>query len=457
MSGATPARVLIVDDETTFADAMATRLRDEGHDCRVAGTLDEARTFLAEGSDWTPMLILLDMRLPDGTGLDLLAEQADRESGPATVVITAFGDIDNAIEAMKRGAVDYLRKPLDLEELAIVVGRVLATRDLETRLAYARERDTRSVERASLLGRSPAMAAIRREIEAVAAVTAETGAPPNVLITGETGTGKDIAARLIHLGGERADEPFVRIDCTTLAPQTIEAELFGRGGTDAAVGPIETAENGTLLLDEIAELPTALQARLLSVIEGRRLRRTGSRSETPIRARFIATTNRDPHDMIAAGALRADLYYRLNVLGLHMPSLRDCEDDAVLLARHFAAATARRYGRPAPILTDGAEAAIARYRWPGNVRELAHLIERAVLLDRNSGIGARDLPLVADAVPDDKASSGDDGLEGISLGAAERRLMVAALERARGNVSAAARALGITRMAMRYRMQKHGL
>lgn len=446
------ARILVIDDETVFAEAMATRLSRDGHDCRTAGTLADGRALLERGGPWDPAVVLLDMRLPDGLGLDLLDELTAAGSNRAVVVITAFGAIDDAVEAMKRGAVDYLRKPLDLDELALVVGRVLATLGLEARLDYARERDTHAVEGATLLGKSPAIVAARREIAAVAALSSDRDAPPPaVMIVGETGTGKDVAARMIHLSGAHGDRPFVRVDCAALPSTAIETELFGEQGP----GLIEAAEDGTVLLDEICELPADTQAKLLSVIERRRVRRGSGSTEHVVAARFIATTNRDPETMIADGILRSDLFFRLNVLGINMPGLRDCGGDAVLLARSFAEATARRYGQPTPAFTEAARTTIERYQWPGNVRELEHLIARAVLLGDKERIGPRDLALSeAKSSPTDASAS---VLEGMTLDGAEKWMMEHALERNRGNISAAARALGVTRMAMRYRMEKYGL
>jgi DNA-binding NtrC family response regulator len=445
------ARVLVVDDESAFANAVAIRLRRDGHDCRVAGCLADARAALGEsGPDAAPDLILLDMRLPDGTGLELLDElrSAGRIGPPAVVAVTAFADIDNAIEAMKRGALDYLRKPLDLDELALVAARVLDSMRLRARLDYSRERDSQTTAGAELHGKSPAFAAARREIETIAALAGEHGnPPPNVLVTGETGTGKDLAARLIHALGPRGERPFVRIDCPTL-PREAEIELFGSAGP----GLIEAAEDGTVFLDEVGELPLDMQSKLLAVIERRTLRRLGHR-EAAVRARFIATTNRELADAVKHGVFRADLFYRLNVLAVRMPPLRECPGDAALLARTFIESIARRYGRPVPRLSESAAVALDRYSWPGNVRELQHLMERAVLLNRSGAIAVRDLPLPA------VGSDGNDpyaALDGMTMEGAERWLMARALERSRGNVSAAARELGITRMAMRYRMEKHG-
>jgi DNA-binding NtrC family response regulator len=457
------ARVLIVDDERAFANAVATRLRRDGHDCRLAGCLADARAVLGESGAGAapPDLILLDMRLPDGTGLELLDElRSAGRIGPgaaAVVAVTAFGDIDNAVEAMKRGALDYLRKPLDLDELALVAERVLDSMRLQARLDYSRERDSRTTAGVELLGKSPAMAGVRREIETIAALAGERGnPPPNVLVVGETGTGKDVAARLVHALGPRAERPFVRIDCPTLPREAAEIELFGSAGERAGPGLIEAAEDGTVFLDEVCELPLDMQSKLLAVIERRALRRLGGDRETSVRARFIASTNRELADAVKQGAFRADLFYRLNVLAVRMPPLRECPGDAPLLARTFIDLTARRYGRPAPRLSESAAAALDRYSWPGNVRELQHLMERAVLLNQSGTIAVRDLPLPG--LGSDRADSTDPyaALDGMTMEGAERWLMARALERARGNVSAAARELGITRMAMRYRMEKYG-
>jgi DNA-binding NtrC family response regulator len=436
MSGAT---ILVVDDETPFAEAVAMRLARDGHGASVAGTLGEARAHLADAET---DLVVLDMRRPDGTGLDLLSEIA----GVSVVAVTAFGDLDNAVEAMKRGAVDYLRKPLDLDELALVVERVLESHNLRRRLGYSVEREAHAGSATALLGDSPAMCVARQEIETIAAVHTD-GDAPNLMLLGETGTGKSVAARLVHELGPRAGRPFVRIDCIGLQHLDADRELFGDNGTP---GLLEAAEDGSLFLDGVCELSPDLQAKLLTVLENRALRHTDGRREVPLRARIIAASNRDIAAEASGGRFRADLYYRLDVLHIHLPALRDCPGDAVLLARHFVGETAQRYGRETPRLSKAAAAALGRYDWPGNVRELAHVIERAVLLDRSGALEPSALPLtqaVAKARPESVSSLADT----------ERSALEQALAEAGGNVSAAARTLGITRMTMRYRKRKHGL
>ena len=434
-----------------FAEAVATRLRREGYACAVVGDLARARAALADPID----LMLLDVRLPDGSGLDFLAEA----EGVPVVMMTAFGDVDSAVAAMKSGAADYLRKPVDLDELAIVAARALAARRLEDSLARSRERDARRRGEAELAGESPAIAAARREIAAFAALldgAADADAPP-VLILGETGTGKTLAARLLHDSAPAPDRPFVHVDCAGLPPGAALAELFG---DDDGPGLVEAAERGTVVLDEVSALPPDAQAALVAAIEGRQLwrrsRRSGRRREIAVAASFVAASNRDLEALVEEGGFRRDLYYRLNVLTLRMPPLRDRGDDAALLARRFVDQAARRYGRAAPRLDAAAVAALFRYPWPGNVRELRHVVERAVLLDSTGVIGAGDLPSPSpSSAPDAPGTAAPPSLA--TLDGMERRLMREALAASGGNVSAAARRLGIGRMAMRYRMKKHGL
>ena len=453
-----PVRVLLVEDETLFATAVRKRLERAGMRCELAATLAEARTRIAPG---LPDLVLLDLHLPDGSGMQLL-EHLPREAdaAPPIIVLTAYAEVEDAVKAMKQGAADYLKKPIDLDELLIAIDRVLGAAALRTRLAYSHSRDSHAAEGEPLLGESAALREVRSQILQLARLgSLSQEQPPNVLILGETGSGKDVAARLLHLSGARRELPFVHVDCASLPRELMEAELFGheKGAfTSAAgsrVGLIEAAEGGTVFLDEIGELPLELQAKLLSVIERRLVRRIGSTREHAVRAQFVAATNRRLAEMAAQGAFRADLYYRLNVLTLTLPPLRDRGEDIVLLAERIAAQTARRYGLAPPHLLPDARAALLAYAWPGNVRELKHLVERAAMLSRGE-ISAAALGLQSTARP--PAPSGDP-LQGLTLDAAERLLVVRALEATHGNVSEAARQLGVSRMTLRYRMEKHGL
>lgn len=455
------ARVLLVEDEALFARAVMKRLGVAGYACAHAPTLAVGREAL---NSFGPDVILLDLRLPDGQGTDLLAELArDARSAPV-IVLTAYGEVEDAVRAMKLGAADYLKKPVDLDELQLVIEKVLRTAGLRQKVDYSRSRESHIGDGVVLLGESPAMHAVREQIDALGSLVGHRLAlPPTVLVIGETGTGKDVAARCLHRAGPLADRPFVQIDCASLPRELIEAELFGHekgaytGAQGARAGLLEAAESGTAFLDEIGELPLDMQAKLLNVIERRVVRRVGSTRERPIGARFVAGTNRDLPAMIAAGQFRADLYYRLNVVTLNMPPLRERGDDVLLLARHFVTQTARRYALAEPVIEADARSALLRYHWPGNVRELKHLIERAVLLCQGRAIGPADLGLGAPLGHVAAANEALPPIASMTLDEAERWMIERALERAKGNVSQAARRLGVSRMTLRYRIEKHGL
>ena len=451
--------VLVVDDEELFARAVGRKLDRSGVRCELAFDLATARARLA---GWRPDVILLDMRLPDGSGLDFLRELRGGEHVDLPVlVLTAFGGLENAVAAMKERADDYLAKPVDLDELMVKIERVLGQAELTRRLDYSHQRERRPRRDTSLVGTSAAMNALRTRIARIRQLVGRTEqAPPTVLIQGETGTGKDLVARALHHGSNRARRPFVHLDCAALPRDLIEAELFGheKGAfTDAHAtrsGLVEAAEDGTIYLDEIGELPPDLQSRLLAVLERREVRRIGSTRPRPVAAWFIAATNRDLDDMVSTGAFRSDLYYRLKVLSVHIAPLRERLDDLAPLFEHFAALTARRYGVPAPVLGPELLEAARRHDWPGNVRELAHAVERAILLGAERVLDAPALGLVP-ASPPPAASA--DALAGLTLEEAERRLIVHALAETGGNVSESARRLGVSRMVLRYRIDKLGL
>jgi len=453
-------RILVIEDEVIFAKAVSRRLARNGYQCDGVTSIADAEDAVAR---LQPDLLLLDMRLPDGSGLDFL-EKLRGEMGMSTpvIVMTAYGELDDAVTAMKLSAADYLKKPVDLDDLVHAVEKVFETQRLTTKLAYSRAREARSGDTIDIIGRSAPIEQLRIQIRRIAGLCdAGDGTPPTVLITGETGTGKDITARSLHANSRRCDKPFVHVDCASLPKDLIEAELFGheKGAFTNAhaerTGLIEMAEDGVVFLDEIGELPLDLQGKLLAVLERRQLRRVGSSRERPIAAWFIAATNRDVDAMVADGSLRSDLYFRLNVLTLELPPLRNRREDVVLLADAFAENSAQRYALPAVNFDAGATSRLVSYAWPGNVRELRHVIERAALLCVDGLITEDGLMLPAGSPPPDGGDVAD--LEGLTLDEAERILIVAALERCGNNVSAAARELGVTRMAMRYRMKKYAL
>lgn len=449
------SKLLIVEDEALFARAVVRRLQKSGYECAHVESLQDARGIVKQ---FTPDVVLLDMRLPDGNGLDLLPEFVAK--GAVVIVMTAHGEISDAVNAMKQGAVDYLKKPIDLEELLLSIQKAENAAMQSKSLDYSRQRNAHASEGVELLGESPAMQNVKMQIKRIAQLVSNDSVPPTVLIGGETGTGKDVAARSLHLSCANSDKPFVHVDCASLPAELMESELFGheKGAFTGAVGSrpglIEAAEDGTLFLDEIGELPLALQAKLLNVLERRVVRRIGSTKERAVPARFIAATNRDLHEMSQNGRFRQDLYYRLNMMSIFMPPLRDRGQDIMLLAKSFAAQTARRYGLSSPHFTREAISTIQTYTWPGNVRELKHQVSRAMLLCHNGELTDIDLALPntrpAEPIPVLPADSQQSALD-----AAEKSILLQVLIETKYNVSEAARKLGITRMTMRYRMDKH--
>ena len=458
------SKLLIVEDEVLFARAVMRRLQKAGYECAHVETLQDARAIFKQ---FSPDIVLLDMRLPDGNGLDLLADLVLKKV--AVIVMTAHGEISDAVNAIKQGAIDYLKKPIDLEELLLSVQKAEASAIQSNSLDYSRQRNAHAIDGVELLGESPAMQSVKAQIQRIAQFVAADTVPPTVLINGETGTGKDVAARLLHLScqvkGQNNDKPFVHIDCASLPPDLMESELFGHekgaftGATATRPGLIEAAEDGTLFLDEIGELPLALQAKLLNVLERRMVRRIGSTKERAVPARFIAATNRDLHEMSLTGSFRQDLYYRLNVINIVMPPLRERASDILMLAKYFAAQTSRRYGLATPVFSTDAIAMINSYNWPGNVRELRHQVSRAMLLSHQGQIAAIDL-----ALPINRALQ-TTGLQAVNaiinseatLDEVERSMLLKVMSESDNNVSRAARKLGITRMTMRYRLDKHQL
>lgn len=463
-------QILIVEDEAVFAKAVNKRLTKDGYHCIQCLDLESASAAIKRVE---PDLLLLDMRLPDGSGLDFLTSlREERGNSIPVVVMTAYGEIEDAVTAMKLAAADYLKKPIDLDDLVLTVEKVFGNQRISKQLAYSKARESNIDNDKTLIGNSSVMLSLKKQIEQIANLSyAEGVEPPTVLITGETGTGKDVTAREIHRMSARRENPFVHVDCASLPKDLIEAELFGhvKGAFTNAhaerIGLIEAAEGGVVFLDEIGEIPLELQSKLLAVLERRMLRRVGSSQERAVGAWFVAATNRDVEKMVAEGTLRSDLYFRLNVMTMNLPPLRERGDDIATLGRHFGVEVARRYGFPEFLLHKNALQAMTNYSWPGNVRELRHVIERATLLSGGRALEADDLMLSLDeknaVAPQDQLGntleSGADSLAGLTLDEAEVLLIRGALDRAEQNVSAAARELGVTRMAMRYRMKKYGL
>ena len=450
-------QILLVEDETVFGNAVKKHLLRKGYDINLASDLKSARLYLKEN---IPDLILLDMRLPDGSGLDLLNEIKSKNTNTEVLVMSAYGELEDAVSAMKLGASDYLKKPIDLEELYVNVKKVIDKNELTQKLSYSAKREQHAFEEVKFLGECRQINFIREQVEKISSLTqSESGVPPTVLILGETGTGKDVVARLLHAKSGLNTRPFVHVDCSSLPKDLIESELFGHekgaftNANVARAGLIEAAEEGVLFLDEIAEIPIDLQSKLLAVLERRSLRRLGSTKELPVAAWIIAATNRDIESLVKRGEFRSDLYYRLNVITLTMPSLRDRDKDILLLANYCASLTSKRYGLLFEGFSKEALKQLKEYSWHGNVRELKHLIERAVLL---SGGGVIDINIL-NIDKNEKINNEVEINHDITLGEAELQLIKSALERTNRNVSKAARELGITRMALRYRIKKYNL
>lgn len=459
------SEILIVEDEETLLATLRLQLGRSGHTCRPAASAAEAMTLLDESE---PQIALIDVRLPDMDGLELI--RRIRQSGRdfPIIVMTAYGSVQSAVAAMKAGATDYLQKPVAIDELEVVIDRALRNRRLQDRLdVFERERARLGAER-KIIGNSPAMKEALALLDKIATVPPDDeGHLPTVLITGETGTGKDLFAHRIHDLGAHREAPFVQINCTALPPQLVEAELFGyeKGAfTDAKAakkGLFEVAGEGTVFLDEIGDTPLDLQAKLLVVLEKRRFRRLGGTLEREVRARTIAATNCDLNKLAAEGRFRKDLLFRFKSLSVELPPLRARGDDIALLADFFVKRQAARLHKNPPELSPSAREELRRYTWPGNVRELDNTMQRAVLLEENGAIDAADLSLCQGDLAGGPATLAEMrfplGRELCTLSAVEERLIAQAIEHCNGNVSEAARLLGVSRGALRHRMDKLSL
>ena len=458
-------RLLIVEDEEVLARNLAKAFASRDLDVRHAGTVAGAIKAAAEEP---PDVALCDLRLPDGSGLDVLSALTTADADAAVIMMTAYGSVADAVAAMQRGARDYVQKPLDLDEIRLKVERALGGRREQREIAYYRARDAAA---STILGESPAIERLRALVTRIARATSGPGGPaPTVLLLGETGSGKGHVARALHASGGRRDGPFIEVNCTALPENLAEAELFGheKGAfTDAKAGRaglFETADGGTIFLDEIGHVTLALQTKFLKVIEEKTVRRVGGSAVRRVDVQVIAATSRDLEAAVRLGDFREDLMQRLSVAVLRIPPLREHADDAVLLARTFLGESGRRYGVAPRRLSPAAERAIREYGWPGNVRELANAMERVVLFSDADPVEPSDLGLAPTAGAGGRiavAPTGEVRIEfpdaGLSLDAVERALLVAALEKAGGNQSAAARLLGTSRDTLRYRMEKFGL
>ncbi|MBU3056205.1 sigma-54-dependent transcriptional regulator [Pseudomonas indica] len=440
-------RALIVDDEPDIRELLEITLGRMKLDTRSARNVKEAREWLArEPFD----LCLTDMRLPDGSGLDLVQYIQQRHPQVPVAMITAYGSLDTAVNALKAGAFDFLTKPVDLNRLRELVATALRLRSPSSEEAPVDNR---------LLGESPPMRTLRKQV----AKLARSQAP--VYISGESGSGKELVARLIHEQGPRTEQPFVPVNCGAIPSELMESEFFGHkkgsftGAIEDKQGLFQAANGGTLFLDEVADLPLPMQVKLLRAIQEKAVRAVGGQQEIMVDVRILSATHKDLAAEVAAGRFRQDLYYRLNVIELRVPPLRERREDIPLLADVMLKRLAEGTGQPPAKLTSEALEKLKNYRFPGNVRELENMLERAYTLCEDDLIQAPDLRL-ADA--SGAAESGEASLAQIDnledyLEEIERKLIMQALEETRWNRTAAAQRLGLTFRSMRYRLKKLGI
>jgi len=453
--------VLIVEDEVLLARNVKTYLERRDYKVAVADTVRAAHSLYEE---LQPDAMLIDQNLPDGVGMDLIRKIRGGDRTTKLVMITAHGNVEMAVEAMKAGADDYLTKPVGLDEIALLLEKLFAQTQLENSLSYFRVKEERRSGIERILGNSPVVQALKTRLglilDAERAASGTASGPP-VLILGETGTGKELIARALHFDGPRRGRPFVEVNCAALPEQLVESELFGheRGAfTDALerkIGLFQAADTGTLFLDEVGELPLQTQTKLLRTLEERTIRPVGGLRDRRVDVRVVAATNASLDDKIKQGEFRSDLFYRLNTIVVTSPPLRDRGADILTLANAFLAEYSSHYGRGDTELADDANAALLRHSWPGNVRELRNVMEQACLIFTGRIIYAADLSL-REAAPISSAD-GVVPIQGATLNDLERELITNALRQTNGNVTLAARQLGVSRDTLRYRIEKYAL
>jgi two-component system response regulator AtoC len=468
------SKILIVDDEEMLAWSIETELKSNGVDALTCGNL---RSALESFQGFNPDLVITDLRLPDGSGMELLKRWRHERPDMPVILITAHGAVESAIDALRLGAFDYLQKPFDMKALVATVGRAAEMSYLRQKLKQMTGRESPRGE-LTIVGESATMKRTKDQLHRVAQSKAN-----NVLITGESGTGKELAARAVHDWSHRSDMPFIEINCASIPENLLESELFGyeKGAfTDARerkLGLFEIAQQGTIFLDEIGEMPLKLQAKLLRALESRRFTRLGGTKEVSFAARIVAATNRKLLREAEEGRFRADLYYRLSALPIHLPPLRDRMEDLESLISFFVAKICKDLEIDEPTVASDVRSKLSHHSWPGNLRELSNVIQRALVF-YNPKVLTSDMVEIDELGPVLATESGSvlvskgqgpaiEGAsrpkgfflppEGIDLEKVERELIMQALRQAQNNQTRAAELLGITRHTLRYRLEKHGI
>ena len=457
------SRILVVDDEESMRELLQIALGKDGHLITLADSGGKALELLDKSSF---DLVISDIKMPDMSGVEVLRHAKQTDPGTPVIMITAYASAETAVEALRLGAYDYLTKPFKVDELKANIRNALERRKLKEEVGHLKRELKRKHGLGNILGRSPKMLELFEHIRSVA-VTNST-----VLITGESGTGKELVARAIHVGSPRTSEPFVSINCGAVPETLLESELFGHlkgsftGATTNHKGLFEVAHRGTIFLDEIAEMSPTMQVKLLRVLQEKRIRRIGATEELEVDARIIAATNKNLEEGVADKSFREDLYYRLNVIPIHLPPLRARREDIPLLAEHFITRASASMARRVTKISEEAMELLVAYDWPGNVRELENVIERAVALEPTNVILAERLPekLREQATRRSGAEiSADESFpdEGVDfserVASVEKRLLSTAMERAGGVQTKAAKLLRMNLRSFRYLLQKYNL
>jgi DNA-binding NtrC family response regulator len=442
-------RILVVDDEVNARTALAELLRDEGYDVETAA---DAFKALGKYESFSPHVVVTDLKMPGMDGIELVKKIRASEDAAAVVVMTAFGAVSSAVEAMRAGAAEYLTKPLNFDELLVVLDKVFEQQELRRETRQLRQRVRDRVAPGNIVGASPPMQRVFEIVDQVAPSKA------TVLITGESGTGKELVANALHQRSTRASGPFVKLHCAALAESLLESELFGHekgsftGAMNRKDGRFQIADGGTLFLDEIGEISPAIQVKLLRFLQEHEFERVGGNQTIRVDVRVIAATNRDLADLVAKGKFREDLYYRLNVVALEMPPLRDRRTDIPGLAKFFLDRYAKENAKPIEGLMPDALERLASYDWPGNVRELENAIERAVVLCNTANIEVRHLP---PSVQPRMTPAGMPAIPGSTMADIERYAILETLKSTGGSTSRAAEILGISVRTIQYRLHQY--